>query len=242
MRKLWPILLVLLISFNSCSTLIGTALKQVGILDTEAPLLTLPYEGKEVLFMGMMHIAKPEFYEAVSSAMDSLQKEGFVVYYEGQRLKHSEKPKIPEGDSIYYLKFRKTLGLDPLLKYSEVKYLDKQVEKHQLVDQPAYTEMSILEQNAYSADVSVPEMIQAYEKGKGEIVLTDCDWETPLGEKNYKCKKASNEQRNYFLNQIVFDYRNQHIVKTIKELGHDKIVIIYGKKHYEGIKEILEQQ
>lgn len=217
----------------------NTALKQVGILDEQVVLKPLPCEGKEIVFVGMMHVAKPAFYEDVKHKMDSLQNEGFVVLYEGGKLNINSEKKINPEDSVYYWKFRKLIGLDPMLKYSQIEPFKSFATKHQLIDQPDYTALGVRPDLAYSADMPVREMINEYEKREGVIQLDSCDYATPFGSQQQLCKYESMKEKKIFTYDIVLDYRNQHIAKEIKASNHSKIVLIYGKKHYDGVKKLL---
>lgn len=224
---------------SSCAVVSNTALKQLGILDEQVVLKSLPCVGKEIVFVGMMHVAKPEFYEAVKHKMDSLQNEGFVVFYEGGKLNINSEKKINAEDSVYYWKFRKLMGIDPMLKYSQIEPFSTFVAKYRLVDQPDYTVLGVRPDLAYSTDIPLREMINEYERRAGVIQLDSCDYATPFGSQQQLCHYESMKAKKIFTYDIVLDYRNQHIVKEIKASHHPKIVLIYGKKHYDGVKQLL---
>lgn len=42
---------------------------------------------KTVLFVPMIHMAKPDFYSSVKKIIESKKAEGFIVYYEGTKMK-----------------------------------------------------------------------------------------------------------------------------------------------------------
>ena len=119
MKKL--LLLIPLIVLSSCaSKLVDFALKKNGVLDTKAVLQPLEYDDKKIVFLNMIHLGTKEYYADVKSKIDSLQKEGFFVMYEGLYLRKSERI-IKENDTVNYLKFRKVMGIDPLVEYSKMK-------------------------------------------------------------------------------------------------------------------------
>lgn len=239
MRKL--LLLIPLFLFASCAAkMIDMALRKKGILDTTAVLKPLNYNDKAIVFLEMIHLGKKEYYNDVTLKIDSLEKEGFFVFYEGLYLRKSDRV-ITKGDSVSYLKFRRLTNLDPLISYSQTKPFSDYVSKYNLIDQPDYIDLGITSENSQPVDLSMSTIISEFEKEKGTVTLDSCDYQSKLGSGIYNCGKVDIERRNYLLQEIAINKRNEHVVAQIKQSNKSKILIVYGKDHYPGIKQLLEQ-
>lgn len=238
MKKL--LLVLPFIALSSCAKkLVDLALKKSGAFDKTTVLQPLEYNDKEIVFLNMVHLATKEYYADVTHKIDSLQKDGYFVFYEGLYLKKSERI-IDKNDTITYLKFRKVMGIDPLLEYSKIKPFSDYVDKHQLIDQPDYTDLGITSKNSKAVDLPMTVLISELEKEKGAVELTPCDFDQKLGSGSYTCDKAASDVRKYMMEHVVINKRNEHIVQQIKQSDNKKIVIVYGKNHYDGIKEMLQ--
>lgn len=238
MKKL--LLIFPLIALTSCaSKLVDFALKKNGILDTKAVIQPLDYNDKKILFLNMMHLGTKEYYADVRSKVDSLQKEGFFVMYEGLYLRKSERV-IKENDSLSYIKFRKVMGIDPLVEYSKMKPFSEYITKYNLLDQPDYPELGITSKNSKAVDLPLTTLISELEKEKGIVQLSQCDYDLKLGSGTYNCGKVDKDIQDHMLKSIILDKRNQNIVEQIKQSPNKKIVIVYGKNHYSGIQKMLQ--
>lgn len=236
MKKI--LILLLFVLLVSCkSSLIGFALKKAGATNKVASVNKISHPDKEILFLGMIHIGQKEFYEDVKRKVDSLTSLDYHVFYEGSVLKRSDRV-IKENDTVVYLKFRKLLGLDPLIEYTKVKPFSNFVDKYSLVNQPDYVELGLNTSNSTSVELTARKQIELFENAQGEIILDECDQNTKLGDPNYNCEKLPKEKQTYFIEEIVINKRNQNIYENIKASEHDKILIIYGKKHLKGIRQI----
>ncbi|MBS9774965.1 MAG: hypothetical protein KGV59_07425, partial [Tenacibaculum sp.] len=101
---------------------------------------------------------------------------------------------------------------------------------------PAYLRSNNYEEQDYSkmglkrtdewVDYEYYDWIKDYEKEKGEIVLTDCDFATPLFDK-YECDRS--EIKEFF---AINTLRERKLEKAILESKAPKIVVIYGKQHW----------
>ncbi|UZJ63911.1 hypothetical protein OKW96_16055 [Sphingobacterium sp. KU25419] len=234
------ILLSPLFLLASCAQkIVDFALKKNGILDETTVLRSLKYADKELVFLDMMHLGKKEYYNDVTSKIDSLQKVGYFVFHEGLYLRRSDRV-INENDTNY-LKFRRITNLDPLVEYSKTKPFSDYISKYNLIDQPDYVNMGITAENSKPVDLSIARLISEFEKQKGPVALTQCDYDTKLGSGSYSCGKVDNEARNLLMEDIAINKRNENIVDQIKQSDKRKILIVYGKKHYDGVKKLLEQ-
>lgn len=214
-------------------------MKENGTLDKTAVLQPLNYNDKEILFLNMVHLGTREYYGDVTKKIDSLQRGVYYVFYEGLYLSKNDRV-IKVNDSINYLKFRKVMGLYPLVEYSKMKPFSDYISKYDLIDQPDYTDLAINPKNSVGVDLPMTVLISEFEKEKGPIELTQCDFDQKLGSGSYNCSKVDSNLQKYFLEDIVINKRNENIVKNIKQSTKSKILIVYGKKHFDGIKKMLQ--
>lgn len=229
-------------TFSSCYTLL---FKSYGILDKSASPKKISSSNKEVIYIPMHHVGKKEFYADVKMRLDSLQKEGYAIYYEGT--KYTRENDSLKNDTIA-MKLRKVLGIDLNAMKSQGGYLDtlngtlvgkkiKAVSKHHLVNQPKnYLMLDTI--TAKRADIYLSDALLAFEEKYGTVVLTDCDYRMKTGEK-YTCDTYKQKEARQF---ILIDYRNQHLSGEILNDPHSKIAIIYGAKHFKGVLENLQQK
>jgi len=238
MKKILVIIVITLMT--SCKgSLVGLALKKAGATDKVATVNKISHSEKDIVFLDMVHIGQKEFYEDVRFKVDSLTDLGYHIFYEGTVLKRSDRI-IEKNDTLVYLKFRKILGLDPLIEYTKIKPFSNFVEEYDLVSQPDYTDLGLNEKNAQSVEISAKEQINLFESVRGEIILDECDKNTKLGDPKYNCEKLPKEERSYFIEEIVINKRNQNIYNSIEASEYDRILILYGKKHLKGLKEMYK--
>lgn len=184
--------------------------------------------GRRVIYLGMVHIGKPQYYEEIKNYLDSLRGEGYVFLYEGVGIPDSMGLDSAQVD-LLRRKMRKMIGVH-LSNYTneENKSLPKGYNKKKYDDQD-YSYLGVFADSSYCihADLLTPELIRRYEESKGEIRLTDYDWEIPLLAK-YKPRKSRPKttygQRDYFLTVL----RDKKVIETVAESEHDRMVIILG--------------
>lgn len=64
-------------------------------------------EDKNLAFIGVMHINKPEYFDQIAKDIDSLRNEGYVIFYEGI----NKDIDLTDADrDMYQRKIRKILG------------------------------------------------------------------------------------------------------------------------------------
>ncbi len=240
MRKT-VLLLITLVFLTSCAAkMIDLALKKNGVLDDRATLQPLTFQTKEVLFLGMVHLARKEYYQDVTSKIDSLLRDGYFIFHEGQYLKRSDKM-IAEIDMISLLKFRRITQIDPLIAYSATKPFSDYVSKYQLIDQPDYAVLGLTRKNSKPVDLPVTALIHEFEKAKGVVSLNECDHAIKLGDPTYSCGHLGQGKRKFFIDEIILHLRNENIVQNIRESDKEKILILYGRKHYKELKKQMEE-
>ena len=79
-------------------------------------------------------------------------------------------------------------------------------------------------------DLPKDEIIRRYEEEVKPILLTPCDFQTPLKSK-YRCKDST-RYNSFYAIQIV---RNEHIINEVLASQEKKIIMIYGKAHWKFI-------
>lgn len=185
---------------------------------------------KTLVAFHMFHVNTPEFFQDVKEKLDSLRKEGFVVFYEGVGF-NRENYNAAEIDT-FFRKFRKLAGFH-LTSYKDStnaslpKYLTTSKYLMQTDSLMGITKEDL------RVDLPLDSLINIYEKKKQEIVLTNCDFNTPLNAK-YTCETLGSFS-------IFQTYRNDYIEKRIMESRQQKIALVYGRKHFYFLRGAFQQ-
>lgn len=234
MKKIVSLILLLVLTTNCMSYKVNLAFNLIGIYDDEVKTTKLINDNKEVIFIPMHHIGTKSFYSDVAKKVDSLENLGFYFY--------TEWVKRSKNDTITFLKMRKLTGVPFSINKSgymvlfDSMFAGKIKYKKELIDQPKYEAMGVDSLVGRNVDVALHEMIQYYETKYGELKLEKCDYETAINKKsNCKGKSIKLEHRN----DAILNFRNNHIIKELQKDTHQKIAIIYGARHFIGIKEEL---
>lgn len=198
------------IKIISARTLFGTGLDR-------CMKLKHPETGREVVMIGMIHVEKPKFFEEIRLYLDSLKNEGYVVFYEGI----TEGVHPPRLDTILR-KFRRTTGYD-------IDYFYRKAFSSKTYTMQTLTNLGLMTDSDINVDMTLDGMVTEYEKRYEEIVLTDYDWQTGLMEK-YRWRKSGKQRYNEW--HMIHTLREEHIVETVKNSEHDKIVLLYGAGHW----------
>ncbi len=239
MKKTIPILVFITIFLSSC--LAKFALNRLGVFEKSVSLRYISNEKMQIVFLPMHHIGTEAFYKDEVRIVDSLLKKGYTVFYEG----------VNQGNitdevmlDTMKLQFRKITGLPTKSKGKAGTRVDtinntilgrksNLVSKYKLRNQDVAYFKNLDGSLVKNVDASLAEMIQLYEKKYGKILLDKYDFETTLGDE-YKFK-ISKEKRNYFM----LESRNIIITNAIVKSTANKIALIYGEAHYDGILENL---
>ena len=239
-KSIYGFIIAIGIVTPSCINILG---KVTGLSENTTTLEKINVPNKEVYFLGMRHLGKKEFYESAEKTIKEYQDKGFVFYLEGiNKIDSSnfsnDNPRYIK-DTLSHKKIRRILGIDLANKYSEIDnpILDNLVTKYSLIDQPKYYKLGV--KNYVWVDIPLSELIKKFESTHGTVNLTTCDSVTDL-KAPYVCGIANKITLKQFKNEIIKQYRNEHIVNTIKNSTDKKIVIIYGILHYKGIVELLK--
>lgn len=232
---------IFMMTFNSCVTAV---LRKVGALEDSARIRTITDGEKKLVYIPMVHIGRKKFYEDVKRKIDSLKKDGYVVYYEGVRVNSVDAATL---DTINR-KFRVILPIDIIHSKKKGGYIDtienslmgrkvKAIKKYNLVNQPSVYKLGIDTSIDIRADVTYGDIVNEYEKKYGKIILTECDLNTSLQEK-YTCRKP---KKNKKTTDVILHFRDAHLAKEILQDKGKKIAVIFGAKHFDGMLALLQQ-
>lgn len=172
-----------------------------------------------IFFFPTIHVGTEEYYNSFKPKLDSLRSNGYKIYYESVAITDSLSI---QKEVDYKKKFRKIFGFH--LDTTRQSYLeDTQLNKYIMQD---YTKMGVVKSDEV-LDLGVNQIIDSLENKYGEIILENCDIETPL-ETEYNCKNR--------LKDLEWDalqtFRNNYIINYLKKSNENKIVLIYGKSHW----------
>jgi hypothetical protein len=208
------------------------ALRSAGAYRDHNSVSFLSNNDKTVAYIPMVHVGKKEFYADIKTKVDSLQRNGYIVFMESVRVKDSLT--APQKDTLRR-KIRQLLGVD----LNSKGYIDtingtfmgrKFKNKQGLTNQPRYSKIGVDTLSGRIEDVPVNELLAAYEKQYGKIVLSDCDYKTAF-ESKYTCIRPVNS----WMSEFVLGYRNKHLADAIAAEPHKKIAVMYGALHYGGL-------
>lgn len=231
--------LLAVILLQSCLTM---ALGQIGVFNTESQLKSLDFwEDREVYMIPMVHVGTAAFYADVGKKVDSLQQLGYVAYLETTVIHDLDSVEV----DAYQRKIRKLLGVHVGQYYDTVsgkianrfKYRGKTP----ITNQPPYHKMRVNTAQSVLADLPLHMLIRSFEESHGEIVLENCDWDTDF-EAAYRCKTLPMSKKRIFSEDYVQKMRNEHVLKLIDSLPHEKVVLIYGGGHYEQFEKLLRNR
>ena len=236
-----------LIILTSCkSYFVNQYFKKVGVFDNKIKLEKISNAEKEIMFIGMHHIGKEEFYNDVKIKVDSLLKEDYIFFVEGIGSQFTNKTNLTKEDSVILIdiayKFRKALGKNLISKSMNSDYINLFKEKgikikEKLVKQPSYLEFGLTQKSAINYDLTVEEILEKYEHKYGKITLEACDYET----KYYEKSKCSVKADSKIYDEFITLERNNNVITHILNEKKTKIAIIYGKNHFIGIKDSLQK-
>lgn len=227
------LLLFIALLLTSCMSM---ALRSVGAYREHNSVSFFSNGNKMVAYIPMVHVGKKEFYADTKSKVDSLQRNGYIVFMESVRVKDSLT--APQKDTLRR-KIRYLLGVD----LNRNGYLDsvngtfmgrKFKNKEGLTNQPKYHKMGVDTIKGRIEDVPMNVLLKAYEDQYGKIALSSCDFNTPFDQK-YSCPR----QVNNWMKEFVLGYRNRYLAAAIVNENNQKIAVMYGAMHYGGLLEEL---
>ena len=236
-----PLLILVLFILTSCmSKFVNLALEKVGVFDEKCEMSLLKNDKKKVYFIEAHHIGREEYYLDISKKVDSLQKDGYIVFYES--VKRNSDSLINDTLSR---KLRKLTGIANFTYYDTItnkiggklKYKGE----YKLINQPKYPKMKVDQNTSLNIDVDQLTLISEFEKKYGKVQLSECDYETKLNSEVYNCEKLNKELSEKFKTEFVINYRNKNLANEVQNSKENKILIIYGENHLNGFKEELRK-
>lgn len=239
MKKV-ELILLFFITYSCVS--INDVLEKYGVFSENAVIKDISNKHKKIVFIEMHHLGRPEFYSDVAHKTDSLQKDGYMVFYESVTVDSSTDSLTIE---TYKKKFRKISGINSVEYYDTItnkiagKYQYKG--KYKLINQPNYSDLNLNNEKALNVDVTLNTLIDKFEEKYGEIKLNECDKNTAFDAEKYKCKPMDRGLRYVFHLEFIIDYRNEALAKKIINYERQKILVIYGKAHFDGLLKNLQK-
>lgn len=218
------IFITIILAFQSCKIVNGL----IELNRKNAKIRSYNLGKKEIIFLGMHHMGKKEFYDDVTRIIKEYKSKGYVVYYELISTDFTKDNKLK--DTIHR-KVRKLKGFSGTYKDNAPNSF---AEKY--ISQPKYTDLGA-DSTDIRADVNYLELINEWEKQNGVIELDSLDLNTPFTEKFSKGVDYTNEQYK----AIFIEYRNAYLINMIKESSSNKILVIYGEGHRKNFKKQIKQ-
>lgn len=209
----------------------------LGIYDKEAKITTLTNGTKRVSVIGIHHIGRVSYYKDVRTKVDKFREQGYEFLYE---LTRYDKNLSAEALKTYLLKARKVVGF-PLTDEPMMDEATNSLNgfplpaRPKLINQPDYKFLGISVKNDINADLPKNVLVDKFEEKHGKIQLSECDLNTDI-KSDYQCSQP-HEDFNY----LVYDVRNQEVIKHILNSKNDKIAIVYGSKHIDQFLELLQK-
>lgn len=237
-----PISYITVIGFlllTSCRMITTTILSRTDHLEKwhvgECWSDTLP---KRVYILGMQHIARQSFYDDVKARIDSLRQEGYVVYWEGLSIERNMDSMVLD---TLNRKMRKLMGFHLTSYLDDENASQKAYNKKKYVEQDyEYLGIHVDSSCCVHADYTLGGIIEQYEIDKGEIMLSDYDWSTPLMSKYKKRKsRVAEDTTDYDCYYFVHTLRNRKLYESVIESEHDKILVVYGRGHTWKLNKML---
>jgi len=234
---------------------------QNSISPAQMPQYELTNWKQTIVFQAMSHIASDSFYEKVAKDIRDLKREWYVLYYEWV------KPGTRENSDA----FNTALGInfEPELyeNFSKLYGVSAQNNNDFLgivnnldynIDIDINEIMSIYREKTWDEQQETSFLQSGEVQDVNSLVIEQL---SQLNEKQLSALRYVNQSilnfmikqenlRNFIVenvaNQDLFSVilwaRNEHIASEIQSRGDEKIVIIYGLMHFEGVLRLLQEQ
>lgn len=178
---------------------------------------------QKLIYLPMVHVAKPKNYENVRDFINQKRAEGYTIYFEKVRFDLQE-PNALETR----LKMRKLSGL----KFGDSILSDVQKNLLKSLNPDKYIYQKKIDygvdfENDVHADYNLRDLINDFEKEYEPVVLDSCDYATGFDEK-YSC-----ERKEYY-QEVVHTLRNRKLLNHILDTTITKKLVVYGDGHYWG--------
>jgi len=228
MQKYFSIIICLLFGtlFHAC-----TFIKAVRTINQDkVKPKYVSFQDKQLIIVPISHIGEKVFYRSLTDSIKQWKQNDYFIYYEKVKVSPEEMEVDSTIRDTLVRKWRRIQGGMTASRESHEESL--KIFKKKVV-QPTWPELGV-DSTDVNADVTLREIIYEYEKLYEPIRLNECDWETEI-EDDYYCSR----RYPHNIKPIILDYRNQHVVTSVQQSPHQKIVVIYGALHVKGIKKLL---
>ncbi|WP_293898041.1 MULTISPECIES: hypothetical protein [unclassified Sphingobacterium] len=215
-----------------------------GVLRDASRKFELRNGDRTVVYIPMRHLGTRVYYDQIQRAVDSLQKSGYVVFYESIAYQVDS---AAQRD-LYDRKFRKLtgnrLGLQQCIETpgDTTKVLRAPMYRklgQRIISQPDYSFFLVNYETAVNADIPKNKLLDEFEYLYGTITLDPCDYKTPLNEP-YSCKPAKTSLKNKFDREFVMKKREENLASLVADAPQQKILILFGTSHFKGFLRNLQ--
>ncbi len=183
--------------------------------------------GKSVVFLPIVHIGEPEYYDGIRYMIDSLRASGYVTYYESIRADTTRTNRQELDTLIRKVRKITRVNIDGGYVNENNKSLPRVLRKSNKWMMQDYEYLGVNDSlGDKRVDYDIAELMDSVEYVNGEIILDDCDFNTPLNDK-YQCPKHKGLPQN----DLIHTFRNNRVAKEVMTSDDKKIIIIYGKDH-----------
>lgn len=233
-----------LLLFSSCAE--SLVVQSTGVLQNAARVHHLKNGDREMIYIPMRHLGKRNYYDYIQRKVDSLQQEGFIVFYESIAYQVDS----AQQRDLYDRKFRKLVGhaVGSTKTYEKksdtTKVLMAPIYKNlgsRIIPQPEYSFFKVDYNTAVVADIPKNVLLDEFEYTYGDIVLEPCDWNTPLNEP-YGCKAIKGKLKGIFDRDFIMKRREENLAALVADAGQKKILIMFGAAHYKGFRKHLQER
>ena len=244
MKKITFLLLFFVLCMSACTT--SLVVLSSGVLRDASRQYIMRNGLREIIYLPLHHMGTREYYDKIRNDVDSLQKEGYVVYYESIAYNL-------DSDSLreeYDKKFRKLTG-DRLGQQQCIEiYRDTvpvlrapmyQKLGNRIIPQPNYSFFTVDYTKAVNADLPKNKLLDDFEYKYGEVKLNACDLKTKMAEP-YRCKPIKSKLKRIFDKEFIMEAREHNLASLIDDAPMQKILILFGGSHFKGFSSYLQQR
>ncbi len=230
------------ITLVSCNT--SLVVQSSGVLRDASRKFELRNGNRTIIYFPMRHLGTRVYYDQIQRAVDSLQKSGYVVFYESIAYQVDSAAQRDRYDR----KFRKLtgnrLGLQQCIEIpgDTSKILRAPMYRklgQRIISQPDYSFFLVNYETAVNADIPKNKLLDDFEYKYGVIQLDPCDYTTALNEP-YNCKPVKTALKNKFDKEFVMAKREENLASLVADAAQQKILILFGTSHFKGFLRNLQ--
>lgn len=205
--------------------------------ETEPIIFEHKETSKRVKFYPMIHIAPAYFYAKRTRELMQDLEEDYFIHYEG--VKQSKKSKAFD---LNYSKIAESLNLseDYITRYLALNFPEKSMNSDLTFDELSLKTRLLLKNIVSNGMKLLSALINAEDGDLRDHISKDI-LNLYRGNSNKKEKSKVGKALSLAFNKEVLDKRNQRAVADIISSEKEKISILYGKGHLEGMRELLEE-